>query len=191
MKRKSILALGASNTFGYDPRSYLGSRYPRDVRWTGILSGEGYDVINYGHNGLMIPPERDFKGLSELIKSRLPVDIITVMLGTNDLLQGLTASETAARMETFLRFVKITAGDAEVILIATPAMKRGEWVQTKTLIEESARLSPMYRALCEKLGVTFLDAGEWGVELSYDGVHFSEEGHAAFARGLMEYLSRK
>lgn len=34
------------------------------------------------------------------------------------------------------------------------------------------------------LGVAFADAGEWGVALTFDGVHFSPEGHAAFAEGL-------
>ena len=110
------------------------------------------------------------------------------MLGSNDLLQGLSAAETAARMERFLRFVMDTAAGARVILIATPPMIRGEWVQSDALIAESARLSPLYRELAARLGADFLDAGEWGVELSYDGVHFSEEGHAAFARGLCGFL---
>ena len=183
-----MLALGASNTFGYDPRSYFGGRYPKDARWTGILESAGYNVINYGHNGLMIPTERDFSGLSDLIKSRLPVDYITVMLGSNDLLRGLSAKETASRMERFLSFVIKTAPDARIILIATPTMERGEWVETDALIKESARLSPLYRALAVRLGADFLDAGEWGVGLAYDGVHFSEEGHAAFARGLAGFL---
>ena len=40
----------------------------------------------------------------------------------------------------------------------------------------------------EKAGAAFADAGEWGVELIFDGVHFSPEGHAAFAEGLMKKL---
>ena len=32
-----MLCFGDSNTYGYDPRSYLGSRYPTEERWTGIL----------------------------------------------------------------------------------------------------------------------------------------------------------
>ena len=35
---------GDSNTYGYDPRSMMGDRYPQDVRWTGILQKEtGWD----------------------------------------------------------------------------------------------------------------------------------------------------
>ena len=42
--------------------------------------------------------------------------------------------------------------------------------------------------LAEELGVEFADAADWGVELSYDGVHFTENGHAAFAAGLERVL---
>ena len=38
---------GDSNTYGYDPRSMMGDRYPQDVRWTGILQKEtGWDIIS-------------------------------------------------------------------------------------------------------------------------------------------------
>ena len=67
-------------------------------------------------------------------------------------------------------------------------MQRGEWVQGKALIEESEKLRQRYRALAEKRGCFFADAGDWDVELLFDGVHFSPAGHAAFARGLSEAL---
>ena len=38
------------------------------------------------------------------------------------------------------------------------------------------------------LGIGFADAGMWNVETAYDGVHFSETGHAAFAKGLLNQL---
>ena len=41
-----------------------------------------------------------------------------------------------------------------------------------------------YRRLAERLGVRFADAGAWGVALAYDGVHFTSQGHRAFAAGL-------
>ena len=51
-----IICFGDSNTWGYDPRSYLGERYPKDVRWTGLLSAlPGLEVVNCGVNGRTIP----------------------------------------------------------------------------------------------------------------------------------------
>ena len=40
-----ILCFGDSNTYGFDPRGYLGGRYPVTVRWTGRLQETGYDVV--------------------------------------------------------------------------------------------------------------------------------------------------
>ena len=34
----------------------------------------------------------------------------------------------------------------------------------------------------------FADAGAWSVSLAHDGVHFTEQGHRAFAAGLWEVL---
>ena len=41
-----ILCIGDSNTYGYDPRSFFGDRYPEDVRWTDNLGA--CEVINRG-----------------------------------------------------------------------------------------------------------------------------------------------
>ena len=46
----------------------------------------------------------------------------------------------------------------------------------------------MYRKLAESLEVLFADADEWQVDISYDGVHYSEKGHASFADGLKRTL---
>ena len=59
------------------------------------------------------------------------------------------------------------------VLLAPPPMQRGR---------------QRYRALAEKRGCFFADAGDWDVELLFDGVHFSPLGHAAFARGLAKAL---
>ena len=40
-----ILCYGDSNTYGYDPRSYLGGRYPASVRWTALLRAAGWPVV--------------------------------------------------------------------------------------------------------------------------------------------------
>ena len=34
----NIICFGDSNTYGYDPRSYLGDRYDPDSRWVDILA---------------------------------------------------------------------------------------------------------------------------------------------------------
>ena len=51
-----LICLGDSNTYGYDPRSWLGGRYPADSRWVDILAAKtDWEVLNLGQNGREIP----------------------------------------------------------------------------------------------------------------------------------------
>lgn len=176
-----ILCIGDSNTYGYDPRSYIGSRYPEDVRWTGRLSK--WDVINCGLNGMTIP--RNHARQNGLIRLNDP-DLVIVMLGTNDLFSSLSAGEIAERMEGFLE--SICAAGKPVLLISPPHLQYGEWVMDDDLAEESQYLGEEYRKLAERMNCLFADAGEWDIEMTYDGVHFSPEGHAVFAQRLEQIL---
>ena len=179
---KKILCLGASNTYGFDPRSYIGSRYPQQVRWTGRL--EGWDVINRGINGLTVP--RDFPVFADLIRAEEP-DLILIMLGTNDLLEGRSAEETCHRMEAFLGSIKSLS--RPVLLISPPWLQLGECVQKQELIRESQRLGGLLQELAKRENCLFADAGEWGIGMCFDGMHFSPAGHEAFAQRLGEILA--
>ena len=185
---KRILCIGDSNTYGYDPRSYFGSQYPDDVRWTGLLEQAGWKVFNCGQNGLSIPEEIEFPVIRRLIRSRLPVDTITVMLGSNDLLGGATAEETVRCMERFLPCVIQEAPDTKVFMICPPVMQKGEWVRSGLTIRESVKLAELYRGLAKRLGIEYADSGEWEIELTCDGVHFSQAGHAVFAKKLLDLI---
>ena len=180
-----IVCVGDSNTYGYDPRSYLGGRYGTDVRWTRLLSNAGWDVVNLGVNGAEIPRrEVTIQNLHTQLEALRPMEWVTVMLGSNDLLMGFSPNQAAARMEAFLTAI----ADFPLLLIAPPRMQRGAWVESDELAEASAALAVHYKALAKKLNVRFLDAGAWNVELAFDGVHFSPAGHKAFAEGLLRNL---
>lgn len=56
-RKRKLLALGDSNTYGFDPRAYIGDRYPETVRWTGRLQQNDREVVNYGQNGIHVPHE--------------------------------------------------------------------------------------------------------------------------------------
>ncbi len=184
---RRILCLGDSNTYGYDPGSFMGSRYPADVRWTGILKTAGYEVVNCGQNGMSVPGTASIPALCRMQSSGSLPDAVTVMYGSNDLLMGASAEQTAFRMENLLQALT-AAGDSIVILLAPPPMRPGTWVENQNLIRESVRLAKEYSLLAEKLGIPFGDAGKWDVSPAFDGVHFTPEGHAAFARGMLELL---
>ena len=77
----------------------------------------------------------------------------------------------------------------QLLLIAPPPMKRGAWVTEESLITESVKLAEAYQSMSQKLGIAFVNAGQWNVELTFDGVHFTDAGHRAFAEGLYAYLT--
>ena len=183
-----VLCLGDSNTYGYDPRSYLGGRYPEDARWVDLLAKRtGWDFVNTGENGMGIP-WRAYERLwvRRTLEDCMPVDSVIVMLGGNDLLQGTGAEETGRRMESFITELPIPRED--ILLIAPPHMRPGAWITDPRLTEESLQLAKIYHALAEKLKIRFWDAGAWDIPLTFDGVHFTEEGHRKFAQALYQPL---
>jgi len=184
MKQIRALCIGDSNTYGYDPRSFWGSRYGKESRWPDLLADlSGWTVLNAGENGREIPArEAGRDRVLNLIAGVSPINILLVMLGSNDLLQGVDPAVASERMELFLRAIPIERG--RIVLIAPPPMKEGEWVTEPKLLNESMNLIRVYCELAEKLEVRFVDTREWETELTFDGVHFSEAGHRRFAEEL-------
>ncbi len=169
----NIICYGDSNTYGYDPRAWFGERY--DACWVDILAQKtGWNIVNAGMNGRRIS-----KRPLDVPKD---TDLLIILLGDNDLLNGLSAAETAQRMNAFLK--KVSLPKEKILLIAPPPMKRGEWVPDPELTEASTELAAAYQTLAEKFGTGFLDAGQWNIPMAFDGVHFTEEGHRLFAEGL-------
>ncbi|MBR3972756.1 MAG: lipase [Oscillospiraceae bacterium] len=173
-----ISCYGDSNTWGYDPRGYFGGRY--DYPWPAILAEKlNCSVCNWGINGRKIP--------TEAVEFSSDTDLLILMLGTNDLLEGASPEAACHKMEQFLKSRNLN----RVLLIAPPVMKPGAWVQDQKLIDDSACLAKLYQSLAKRLGVRFADAGQWNIPLAYDGVHLSEEGHRVFAERLTEYLEKE
>ena len=174
----TICCYGDSNTYGYDPRSFLGERY--DAPWPEALAElTGFSVRNNGFCGRRVP-------VRDVILPR-NADLILVMLGTNDLLSGEEPRRIAEKMEEFLRLYD----KSRLILIAPPPLCRGEWVCSDDLILRSKSLAEEYRTAAARLGIRFLDAGAWSIPLCYDGVHFTEEAHRAFAEQIASFLQER
>ena len=174
-----VICFGDSNTYGYDPRGYFGGRYDADYRWVNILATEtGWTVHNMGQNGREIP-------------SVAPVfpedtDLLIIMLGTNDLLQDRSPEQATERLEHFLSGVSLDRN--KILLIAPPPVTLGAWVPSAKLIEDTRTFARLCQTLAERMGIRFADAGRGDISLAYDGVHFTEQGHRAFAAGLLEEL---
>lgn len=176
-----VVCLGDSNTYGYDARLLIDNRYPPEHRWVDILASmTGWDIVNQGLNGREIPREGIF----------VPgdTDLFVIMLGTNDILQGNSVDAVVSRMNHFLS--KLAFPRNKTLLISPPPMEMGAWVLEQSIVDRSRELSGRYQALAQEMGVSFVDAGAWGVALSYDGIHFTEEGQTVFANGLLHHIKK-
>ena len=174
-----VICFGDSNTYGYDPQGYFGGCYDADSRWVDILAVEtGWTVCNMGQNGREIP--------SAAPAFPDDTDLLIVMLGTNDLLQGRSPEQAVERLERFL--TSLSLDQSKILLIAPPPVTLGAWVPSQQLIDSSRAFAQLCRVLAERMGIRFTNAGKWDIPLAYDGVHFTEQGHRAFAAGLLEEL---
>src|SRR6185503_2144360 len=132
---KTILCYGDSNTWGYEPATK--ERYSRAERWTGILQrelGAEYYVVEEGLNGRTTvwddPIEGYKNGKEQLIPcltSHKPIDLVTIMLGTNDLKQrfSLSAYDIAEGAGVLVNIVQKSdcgpqEGAPKVLLMAPP-----------------------------------------------------------------------
>ena len=175
-----LLCYGDSNTYGFDPRSYLGGRYPASERWVDLLAVLcGMDCENLGANGRTIP-------LRPMSRGPAPDEGLIIMLGTNDILQGLAPAECARRMEVFLSGCE----KGRALVVAPPPLEPGSWVADNALTDASRALAGLYGPLAARLGQGFADASAWEPRLAFDGVHLLPEGHRALALGISRAVKR-
>ena len=65
----------------------------------------------------------------------------------------------------------------------------GDWVPDEHLLIESRQLADRYKEPAWRLNIHFAGTGAWNVELTHDGVYFSESGHRAFTDSLLKVLA--
>lgn len=195
-EKSSIICFGDSNTYGAG--GFGDYRFPPEGRWPDILSEDPelsgkYEFVNMGENGREIPDSL-FKIGSVRMKMTdyEPIALIIIMLGTNDLIKlyrsGLT--RVVSRMELFIRELLEWKPDPAKILLVSPVHTSFEDYGSAgvDLDDLSYEFADAYRELADKYGLHFADAAQWNVELGPDGVHFSENGHIAFAQGIKPEL---
>ncbi len=208
---KNIVCFGDSNTWGYNPES--GERYPHEIRWTSVLQkelGSGYIVIPEGLNGRTTVWEDPFsayrKGIEHLIPVLLthkPIDLLVLMLGTNDSKNFL--GNTPMAIGWGLRFLVETIqssgcgrnDEAPAVLIVSPApvkevesdnppfdIRSFASILGHNPTEVSKGLSVEYRMIADDLSCGFFDASVCAEVSGLDGVHLTEGSHAALGAAL-------
>ena len=194
--RRKIIFYGDSNTYGYDPADPYDQRLPYPKRWTTLVSGslkESCRIIPEGMNGRIIPePLYEQPYLMNLISLAGEDGIFCTLLGTNDILLTFPpdASAPIRKMEQYILFLKQYLDQSRIMVIAPVLIgnETGDDPLSRKYFMESKKMNEAFREIASNQGILFADASEWGIDLAFDRVHFSEEGHRTFAGKMTELL---
>lgn len=198
---KTVLCFGDSNTWGFVPESILApcpERHPHDVRWTGILAcelGSDFRVIEEGQNGRTTVHDDPFAVsrnakpvLPALLESHKPLDLVVLMLGTNDLKHvfGVSPGEIAMGVKVLAQMILssdagIASKPPKLLILCPPAI--GDQRHLPDIAakfpngrQDSRNLPKYYEALATSLGCGYLNT-QSHIEPGSDGIHLDAAAH--------------
>lgn len=210
MQKKTLLFYGDSNIFGKQPMINAGDhgRYAADVRWTGLIRQALADRVNVIEEGL---PSRttvhddpidgqEKNGLTYLrpcLFSHMPIDVLVLMLGTNDLKTrySVTPADIAFSVERLIREIKschVGPDDTQpklILLCPAPIQEIG--VLGSIFIggaEKSLQLSPLYQTIARKHDALFLDVGQVVQTSQIDGIHYDADQLPKLANAVLPLI---
>lgn len=203
---RTVLCFGDSNTHGSVPLEKLGMtrRFERNERWPGVLAnslGETWHLIEEGHSGRTTlhddpiegPHRNGLKILPALLESHRPIDLVILMLGTNDLKSrfSVTPIEISLSVERLITLTKGSnsspKGLAPEVLLVSPVPITEEGVLKEVFAggaQKSDELSDLFEQVAKRNGCSFLNAGSVAKTDPIDGVHLSKEAHLAIAKAI-------
>lgn len=202
---KQILCFGDSNTWGYNGEN--GERFPWDVRWTSLLQekfAENRTDVRIIEEGLVgrttvfEDPLRDGrKGTAlfpTILETHTPVDVIVLMLGTNDCKTIFKASAKVigAGIVRLLEQAKRLAPEAEILLVSPIELGADVWKEefdpefSLSSVTVSKALASEYADIAGKYGCTYLDAASVAVPGAADQEHMDAASHGRLAEAIYE-----
>lgn len=214
---KNILCYGDSNTWGFVPgtlnfkTSYV-ERYPRDIRWTGLLQqylGNNYYIIEEGLNGRTTDvdtagfPGRNGKTyLVPCLYSHAPLDLVILFLGTNDLKAEFnrSAMDIAMGLGALVNIIKESIygfdmqSPPKVLIIGGPLIVHENFLGANGekifagAVEKGKQLPKVYQQLAEQQQCYYYDVSSYVEFSKIDGVHMDERAHKKFAELIVNQV---
>lgn len=207
-----ILCFGDSNTWGHNPAG-PSPRFTRQERWTGRLAdslGAGYHIYEEGLCGRTTVFEDPFDAgvcgketLSVCLRTHMPVDLVVIMLGTNDLKHCFYASadEVSRGIERLIQIVQNPwscwcTEKLPEILIISPILV-GETITEGPFCEMfgglrsreiSLQLAPKIKQIAEQYHCHFLNAADYAAPSLEDAIHMDVEGHRQLAAAVRDKI---
>ena len=209
--KRSILCFGDSLTWGWIPvaESSPTLRYPYHQRWTGAMAaqlGEDYHIIEEGLSARTTsvddPNDPRLNGSAYLptaLASHLPLDLVILMLGTNDTKSYFhrTPYEIANGMAKLVGQVLTSAYGVgtpypapKVLVVAPPPLAPMPDLWFEGMFggggEKSRELARHYQALANFMKVEFLNAGDFVETDGCDGIHFTADTNIKLGHAIAE-----
>jgi lysophospholipase L1-like esterase len=201
---KTILCYGDSNTWGWNAATM--ARHPRWVRWPGVLQqalGDEYYVIEEGLNGRTTvwddPIEGHKNGKTYLIpclESHKPIDLVALMLGSNDLKLrfSVSAFDIANSARTLIDMIQLSRtgpddGAPQVLLICPPPLGdlHPDFIDMFTGAHPKAVQFPsQFRRVAEEMGCAYLNTHEFLAADPLDGLHLTADAQRKLGEAVAE-----
>ena len=209
MIKKRILCYGDSNTYGYIAAGN-GRRYGENIRWPQRLQkllGDDFTVIEEGLPGRTAaeaaadePWKNGNSVLRAVLSTHRPLDMVIIMLGTNDLKTGFerSAEEITASVrliaEDTLSFLEMKQNYTPQILLIAPSplsqavLRDPGWDFDAVSVAVSKQLASMYEKTASEMNLMFLDAGKYARPSDDDGIHLDPPSHKKLAEAVYETI---
>ncbi len=208
--KKHIVCFGDSNTHGY--KAADNGRYNEDERWTCLLQkklGKSFLVLEEGLSGRTTcfddPIQEGLSGLDYLypcLMSHEPVDLLMIMLGTNDTKERFSVSPACIGLglkrliERAKAATNAWADGKPHILVIVPKAIDKRYEDTPVALtmgwgcaEKSEGLAEEYKKIADLTGCAFFDANTVVSENNgFDYMHLTEEGHVQLSDALAELV---
>ncbi len=133
--------------------------------------------------------------------SHKPVDIVIMMLGSNDLKETfhLTAEQIAAGAGQLVDVIQAFTAEKQgfvpaIILVSPPEIGTGIKSSPfygafyENAIEESRSFPKFYKAIADNKGCIFFNAAEYIYPSDTDSLHLTPEGHRILAEKLSDVV---
>lgn len=202
-----ILCYGDSNTWGSEPTTR--DRLPRHQRWPGVLAetlGGQVEVVEEGLRGRTTvfddpyaPGRNGREHLMVNVLSHQPLDMIILMLGTNDAKSHLGASpemiaEGMASLVELIRSTPLTSPAdkmPEVLVVSPPAT--GQIASRLKPDFDGAgdkvgRLPDLFAKVATDLKCDFFDASQHVSAGDFDGIHLRADEHRKLGVAIAHHL---
>lgn len=206
-RMKQILCFGDSNTYGLIPGTK--ERFDWGIRWTGKiakkLEGTDYRIVEEGLCGrttIFDDPLRSGRRGTELLpillESHAPLEIVILMLGTNDCkaLYDANAEVIGLGIEKLLDQIQKSQPSLKVLLISPIHLGERVWEEgydpefNEVSVETSKNFARVYERIAEKRRIAFVDAARYAKVSERDREHLDEEGHARLAEAVWVTLEK-